>query len=60
MVHFKCLKYFLSNDSHIDIFYVKFKTFLSFHRFTGNDVIIPGKLDILAGTSNQLCQFSCF
>ena len=34
------------NEPHIDTFYEIFKTFLNFHGFTGNDVIIPEKLDI--------------
>ena len=46
------LKYFLSNESHIDILYVIFKTFLvSFPGFTGNDIKIQEKLDLFAGTS---------
>ena len=56
MVYFKYLKYFLSNEPHIDIFYVIFNTFLNFPGFTGNDVIIPGKLDIFAGTSTQIIR----
>ena len=54
MVHFKYLKYFLSNETHIDTFYVIFKTFFNFPGFTGNDVIIPEKLDIFTGTSTQI------
>ena len=54
MIHFKYLECFLSNKPHIDIFYVIYKKFLNFPGFTGNDVIIPGKLDIFAGTSTQI------
>ena len=54
MVHSKYLKYCPSHEPHIDISYVIFKTFLNFPGFTGNYVIIPGKLDIFAGTSTQI------
>ena len=64
MVHFKYPKYFLSNEPHIDTFYVIFMTFLKFPGFTGNYVIIPWKLDIFAGTSTQIIrigpQGTCF
>ena len=33
-----------------------FKTFLNFPGFTGNDIIIPGLLDIFAGTSTQIIR----
>ena len=54
MVHFKYLEYFPSNELHIDTFYVIYKTFFNFPGFTGNDVIIPEKLVIFAGTSTQI------
>ena len=59
MVHFKYLEYFLSNEPHAMLIYLLFmwfKRFLNFPGFTGNDVLIAGKLDILAETSTQIIR----